>query len=232
MSEKLHIALILDGNRRFAKKQGFKPWKGHEQGVETVENLLGWCRDLGIIHELTLYVFSDENFKRSAVEKKHLMRLFKSSLDRFREKNTKEKYDIRFKFIGDRSNFSKAIQKSMEQLEESSKDCKGLKCNIAMGYGGRAEIIRATKKISEEIAEGRLKPTDINEEMFSDYLYLATDPDILIRTGKEVRLSNFLLWQICYTELFFMDKLWPEFTEDDLKEIIEQYHRHDRRFGK
>src|SRR3989344_3007689 len=181
-----HIAIILDGSRRYAMRSGLKPWQGHAYGTKKVEELLEWCKDLGI-KELTLYSFSSENFKRG--------------------------------------------KKEMEEVMEKTKQNKGFKVNFAMGYGGRAEIVDSIKKIIKKIKNKKINERDIDEKLIAQNLYLQDEPDIVIRPGGEKRVSNFLIWQSYYSEWFFIDKLWPEFTKQDLIEVIDEFKERERRFG-
>jgi len=225
-----HIAIILDGNRRYGEKIGNR-LKGHIHGLKKVEELLKWCRDLGI-KELTLYAFSTENFNRSEKEVRYIMNLFRRYIKRLKNDKNLQKNKLKINFIGRLGLFPKDIQKEMEEVMEKTKGNDSFKVNFAMGYGGRSEIIDATKRLIEDFKDNKIKIEYINEELFSNYLYLKNDPDILIRPGGEKRISNFLLWQSSYTELFFIDKLWPEFTKNDLVEIIDEFKKRERRFGK
>jgi len=226
-----HIGLILDGNRRFAKRLMLKPFKGHEWGAKKVKELLEWSRDLGI-KELTLYAFSIENFHRPKKEFDYLMNLFEKE---FKEliKNQKEihKHKLRINFIGRIEMFPEPVHKAMKQLMEITKDHNGYIVNFAMAYGGKAEIIDATKKIATQIKEGKLNIDQINEEIFSQNLYMADEPDMIIRTGGEKRSSNFLNFQSAYSEWFYLEKKWPEFTKEDYIQCIEEYGNRERRFG-
>jgi tritrans,polycis-undecaprenyl-diphosphate synthase [geranylgeranyl-diphosphate specific] len=227
-----HIGIILDGNRRFAKRLMMKPWKGHEFGAEKIEKLMHWAEELEI-KEMTLYAFSVENFDRPREEFNMLMRIFKESfdkvLDRIDEINKK---GLRMRFIGRIEMFPENVYSRMKKIMELTKNNKKYFINFAMAYGGRAEIIDATKKIANEVKQGKLKPEEITEELFSKNLYLNSDPDLIIRTSGEQRISGFLLWQGSYAEFYFIDKLWPEFEKEDLVKAINDYLRRDRRFGK
>ena len=226
-----NIAIVLDGNRRYAKKLGLKAFKGHEFGIKKLEELMDWCIELGI-KELTLYSFSTENFNRSKAEINFLFNLFKKQFKKLKNDRRIEENKIRINFIGRLSLFPEDLQKEMHEIMEKTKENDGFTVNFAIGYGGRTEIVDATKKIIEKINKNELKINDINEEVYSDNLYLKSEPDILIRPGGEKRISNFLLFQIAYSELFFIKKLWPEFTKEDLINIIEEYKKRERRFGK
>ncbi|HLC73491.1 MAG TPA: polyprenyl diphosphate synthase [Candidatus Nanoarchaeia archaeon] len=225
-----HIGIILDGNRRFARKLMLKPWKGHEWGAKKVEKLVTWCEELGI-KELTLYAFSLENFNRPKEEFNYLMNLFKDSFSKFEEDPRIKKNKIKITFIGRIWMFPKGIQELMQRLMEKTKNYNKYKINIAMAYSGRAEIIDAVKKLSKDIKSGKLSIDELNEQVFKKNLYLESEPDLIIRTGGEKRISGFLLWQGSYAEFVFTDKMWPEFEKNDLVLAIKEYGRRERRFG-
>ncbi|MBS3146533.1 di-trans,poly-cis-decaprenylcistransferase [Candidatus Woesearchaeota archaeon] len=225
-----HIGIILDGNRRFAKRLMLKPWKGHEWGSKKVEKLVTWCEELGI-KELTLYAFSLENFSRPKEEFSFLMNLFKDSIAKFEEDPRIKKNEIKVTFIGRIWMFPKELQESMYRLMEKTKKYNKYKVNIAMAYSGRAEIIDAVKKLGVDIKNGKLKIDELNEQVFNKNLYLTSEPDLIIRTGGEKRMSGFLLWQGSYAEYVFFDKLWPEFEKNDLILAINEYGKRERRFG-
>ena len=220
-----YIAIILDGNRRYAKKFGLPKLKGHEKGFNKIKDLLKWCTELGI-KEATLYCFSTENFKRDKKEIDYLFDLFRKKIGDFKKDRTIHKNKVKISFIGRLSMFPKDMQKAMKDVMEATKNYDNYKLNLALAYGSRNEIVDAFKKImSKGIKE-------IDENVVKENLYLPDDVDILIRPGGEKRLSNFLLWQSAYTELIFIEKLWPEFTKKDLIWCIEEYNRRERRFGK
>ena len=226
-----HIAIILDGNRRFAKKKGMQPWKGHNFGAKKVEDLLKWCRDLGI-KELTLYSFSMDNFKRPEREKKAIFELFKKNFEKLEKDERLMKNGIKVRFIGKIGMFPKDIQESMQRLMEKTNENKRFKVNFAMAYSGKAEITDSIRKIINKINNKEININNINEDLIKNNLYLSSNPDIFIRPGGEKRLSDFLIWQSAYSELFFLDKLWPEFTKQDLVNIIEEFKQRERRFGR
>ncbi len=226
-----HIAIILDGNRRYARKKGMQPWKGHNFGAKKVEGMLKWCRDLGI-KELTLYSFSMDNFKRPEKEKKAIFRLFKKNFERLEKDERLMKNGIKVNFIGRIGMFPKDIQEKMHSLMGKTKENEKFKVNFAMAYSGKAEITDSIKKITQKINNKEININDINESLIKNNLYLSSEPDIFIRPGGEKRLSDFLIWQSAYSELFFVDKLWPEFTKQDLVDIIEDFRQRERRFGK
>lgn len=227
----LSIAIILDGNRRYAKKQGLKSWQGHKFGAEKVKDILKWCQELGI-KELTLYTFSTDNFNRPEQEKKVLFSLFKENIKNLKNDERLDKDGIQVRFIGRLQLFPKDIQKEMHEVMEKTKDYNNFKLNFAMAYGGRAEIVDATKKIIKKIKNNEINENDIDENLLNENLYLNNSIDILIRPGGEKRISDFLLWQMAYSELFFIDKLWPEFSKEDLINIIDEFKSRERRFGR
>ena len=226
-----HVAIVLDGNRRYGKKIGLKPWQGHKFGVKKVEDLLKWCNELGV-KELTLYSFSMDNFKRPSKEKKILFSLFKSNIKKLENDKRIRKDGVRVSFIGRLQMFPKDIQKHMRRVMEKTKKNKKFKLNFAMAYSGKAEITDSIKKIINKIKNKKLKINDVNENLISNHLYLNSNPDILIRPGGEKRISDFLLWQSAYSELFFLDKLWPEFTKKDLVKVLKEFKQRERRFGR
>lgn len=227
----LSIAIILDGNRRYAIKKGIKPWQGHKFGAEKIKDILEWCRDLGI-KELTLYSFSIDNFNRTEKEKKVLFSLFEENIKKLKNDERLDKNGVKVRFIGRLDMFPGNIQKEMREVMEKTENNNNFKLNFAMAYGGRAEIVDATKKIIQKLKNKEINEEDVNEKLINENLYLSSSPDILIRPGGEKRISDFLIWQSNYAELFFLDKLWPEFTKEDLANIIEEYKQRERRFGR
>jgi tritrans,polycis-undecaprenyl-diphosphate synthase [geranylgeranyl-diphosphate specific] len=227
-----HIAIILDGNRRFSKRLMMKPWKGHEWGFKKVEKLLEWLSELKYIKELTLYAFSIQNFNRPKQEFDYLMRIFREMCDKYSDDKRIKEAGIRINFIGRTYLLPKDLQEKMKKLMEKTKNNKNYIVNIALAYGGREEVIDAIKKVAEQLRKGKLNIDQINEETFTKNLYLQSEPDIIIRTGGEKRTSNFLIWQSWYSEWFFLEKTWPEFEKQDLLNIIEEYQKRERRFGK
>ena len=226
-----HISIILDGNRRYSKKLGMKVWQGHKFGTEKVKDILEWCLELKI-KELTLYSFSMDNFKRPEKEKKVLFSLFKKSIDKLKNDERLDKYGIRISFIGRLGKFPENIQKEMDAVMRQTSKNKKFRLNFAMAYSGKAEITDALKKIIGKIKKNKIKMEDIDENLVGENLYLNSNPDILIRPGGEKKISDFLLWQISYSEIFFIEKLWPEFTKEDLIEVIREFNQRERRFGK
>ncbi len=222
-----HVAIILDGNRRFAKRLSKQPWKGHEFGAQKLKDLLKYFKDYGVC-ELTLYALSVDNINNRP--KNELSMLFKIFRDELRNMSLDElkKNGIRIRFIGNLSLLPKDIMSQCEDLEKNTKMNKPFIANFAIAYGGRQEIIDAVKKI----VDSKIKSSSINEKVISNSLYLSDDPDLIIRTGGEKRTSNFLPWQSTYSEWIFLDKMWPEFTKNDLKACIKEFSLRKRNFGK
>jgi len=222
-----HIGLILDGNRRFAKRLMLQPWKGHELGAGKVQKLLDWAKELEV-KEFTLYCLSCENIKsRPKTELEFLFKLFRKEF-RTIDFEKIEKYRIKIKFIGNLSLLPKDLEKRCRELEKKTSKNKNYIINFALAYGGRQEIIDAIKKI----LQNKISPKKMNEQEFEKNLWLNSSPDLIIRTGGEKRTSNFLPWQSAYSEWFFLNKMWPEFTKQDLIECIEKFKSRKRRFGK
>ena len=225
-----HIAIILDGNGRWAKAKGLPRGYGHVKGCANLEQVCYDIKDLGVKY-LTVYAFSTENWKRSREEVDGLMKLFRSYLKKCIKISRDNKMKI--KIIGDISAFAPDIQEKIRELEEFSKDYDELYFQIALNYGSRDEIIRGVRKLAQDVADGKCDPSEIDEPFFESYLDTAgvPDPDLLIRTSGEQRLSNFLMWQLAYTEFYFTDVPWPDFHKEDLIKAIEKYNSRDRRFG-
>src|SRR3989344_3842616 len=217
-----HIGIIMDGNRRFARRLTLKPWKGHEWGANKIENVLNWCKEFKV-KELTLYAFSVENFNRPKEEFNFLMDIFRKEFDKLRDDERLMKEGIRINIIGRTWMFAKDIQEKINAIIEKTKNNTNFIINFAMAYGGRTEIIDATKKIAEAVKNGSLDVNDINEEVFKKNIYLESEPDLIIRTGGEKRLSGFLLWQGSYAEIYWVDHLWPEFSKEDFKAALIDY---------
>lgn|SRR3989338_2492674 len=226
----MHIAIILDGNRRFARKKGIPEWKGHEHGAKKVNEMIEWCNELGV-KELTLYAFSMENFDRPKKEVKAIFKLFEENIKKLRKSEDFRKKDVKVRFIGRLDMFPKGIVNEMKWLMAETDGKNGLTVNFAMAYGGRQEIVDAVKKIAPNIREGKIKEKDIDEKLLNKNMYLISEPELVIRPGGERRISNFLIWQSYYSEWHFTEKLWPEFTKEDLIEAINDYKNRERRFG-
>ena len=229
-----HVAIIMDGNRRYSRIQGNKrAIEGHKRGVTTLENVLGWCIDLGI-NIVTVYAFSTENFKRSEEEVVDLMKLFVKNFESITTNKKIHKNRVRVKAVGKLELFPDEVLESIKKAEDSTKDYNDRLVNIAMGYDGRLEIVDAFKKIAKNVEDGSIKPEDITEELINNNLYTKglEDPNLVIRTSGEERLSGFLLWQSSYSELYFTDSLWPELRKVDFLRAIRSYTKRQRRFGK
>ena len=225
-----HVAIILDGNGRWAKSKGMPRNYGHAQGSKNVERICEDAYKMGIKY-LTVYAFSTENWSRPKSEVDALMTLLRNYMKTCL--NTAKKNRMKVRVIGDKTGLDPDIRKRIQELEEASKDNDGLNFTIAINYGSRDEITRAVRRISEDAAAGKLDPASVTEETISDYLDTAgiPDPDLLIRTSGELRLSNFLMWQLAYTEFYFTNTPWPDFTKEELAEAIEKYNSRDRRYG-
>ncbi len=225
-----HIAIIMDGNRRWAKKRGLPAKLGHKEGAKTLEKIVRYANKIGLEY-ITVYAFSTENWKRTEDEVSSLMLLLQNYLDDYSKRADTE--NIKVKILGDVTVLSKNMQQSIAKCEQRTKDNTGVTFNIALNYGGRNEIVNAVKIIAEQIKNGKMTVEDITEETISNNLYTKgePDPDLVIRTSGELRTSNFLPWQIVYSEFLFSDKLWPDFTEDDLDNAILEYQKRNRKFG-
>ncbi|MGV8171231.1 MAG: polyprenyl diphosphate synthase [Candidatus Woesearchaeota archaeon] len=226
-----HIAIILDGNRRFAKRLMLEPWKGHEYGQKKIEEILDWSKDLGI-KEFTFYTFSIQNFNRPKEEFDYLMKIFKNAFVKFFDDPRIDEYKIRVNVIGRYHMFPKDVIDAIERIMDKTRNNDGYIINFAMAYGGREEITDTIKKIVQKVSDGELKPEDVNESVVQENLYMSSEPEIIIRTGGDMRTSNFLMWQASYSEWFFIEKTWPEFTKEDLVNIISEFEQRERRFGK
>ena len=226
-----HVAIILDGNGRWAKAKGMPRNYGHIQGAKTVEEICEVAYKMGIQY-LTVYAFSTENWNRPKDEVDALMKLLRNYMKNCLKTAAKNNMCVRV--IGEKSRLDEDIRKSIEQLEAATKENTGLHFSIAINYGGRDELVRATQKIAKRIAEGELKPEDITEDVMENSLDTAglPAPDLLIRTCNEQRISNFLLWQLSYAEFFFSNVSWPDFREEELYGAILYYQQRERRFGK
>jgi len=228
-----HVAIIMDGNRRFAKNYGLSADIGHVFGKEKIEEVLEWCFELGI-KNLTVYAFSTENFERESDEVKTLMDLCKTELDRALKDSRIHKNQVRIRVIGRLDLLPADIAESAEYVMENTKHYDKYSFNIALAYGGREEIIQAIKKIATDVKEGKIEIEDIKEPIVSKYLYTngIPDPDLVLRTSGEERISNFLLWQLAYSELYFSDVYWPAFQKRDFLKAIRTVQQRKRRFGK
>ena len=230
-----HIAIILDGNRRWARESGLEPWMGHYFGANKTKDVLKWCLELDV-KSITLYAFSTENFQRPRKEVERLMQIFKEKLQEVLESEEIHKYKVKVKVIGRVNLLPPSLQAMIREVEEKTKNYNEHFLNLAIAYGGRAEIVDATKKIVRKVVAGELSPEEIDEKVFEQHLYTAflpkQDPDLIIRTSGEERLSGFLLYQSAYSELCFLDVYWPEFRRIDLLRAIRTFQKRKRRFGK
>lgn len=224
-----HIAVILDGNGRWAKKRGLPRTAGHAAGAETFRRIATYCKNIGVQY-LTVYAFSTENWRRPEDEVKAIMKL----LDRYLHEAiaTMERDHIKMKILGDVTQLSPELRAEIEETNAISAKYEGFQANICLNYGGRAEIVQAARRYAADLAAGKA-PEELTEEVFSSYLYSAgiPDPDLLIRPGGEKRISNFLLWQCAYSEFYYTDVLWPDFSPEELEKAIAEFNKRDRRFG-
>ena len=225
-----HVAIIMDGNGRWAKKRGLPRTAGHKVGAEPFRKIARHCKKLGIEY-LTVYAFSTENWKRPREEVETIMGLLKNYMAEAIESMEEEK--IKLKFFGDMSALSPELQELVRKTDEMSSRIDGFQANVCLNYGGRDEILQAARAFAKECAEGKADPDSLTAEQFSSYLYSAgvPDPELIIRPSGELRLSNFLLWQCAYAEFYYCDTLWPDFSEEDLEKAIVDYQKRDRRFG-
>jgi tritrans,polycis-undecaprenyl-diphosphate synthase [geranylgeranyl-diphosphate specific] len=228
-----HVGIILDGNRRFAEGKGLQGVQGHMFGADKLEEVLDWCREIGIKH-ITVFAFSAENFQRSPQEVKTLMDLFVQKFTEVTKDERVHKYKVKVQVIGDLSPLPEPVKKAINDAQFSTEGYDGHTLNIAIGYGGRAEVANAVQKICSEVEKGKLRPGDVDERMIGKHLYTAglPDPDLIIRTSGEERLSGFLLWQSAYAELYFCEANWPAFSKLDFLRAIRNYQGRERRFGK
>jgi len=229
-----HIAIILDGNRRWAAEKELAPWLGHKEGAEKVEQLLEWCLKLNV-KSITLYAFSTENFRRPKKEVEKIMQIASEKLQKILKDERIHKNKVRVKVIGRINLLPQNLQKLVEEVEKATQNYDKHFLNIAFAYGGRAEIVDAARKIAEKVQRKELKPEEVNEGIFEKYLYTShlpkQDPDLIIRTSGEERLSGFLLWQSAYSELCFLDVYWPDFRFIDLLRAVRTFQKRKRRFG-
>ena len=225
-----HIAIIMDGNRRWAREKNLEIKLGHKAGADTLENIVRYAQKIGIQY-LTVYAFSTENWKRTEEEVKALMILLQNYIERFGKRADTE--NIKINIIGNKEKLSDSLQKSISNVEKRTEKNTGIVFNIAFNYGGRDEIVKSVKEIAQEVKNGKLDIDNIDENIVEQHLYTANmpDPDILIRTSGELRTSNFLPWQLVYTEFIFLKKYWPDFNENDLDEAIIEYQKRNRKFG-
>lgn len=225
-----HVAIIMDGNRRWARKRNIDYRLGHKEGAKTLEKIVRYAKKVGIKY-ITVYAFSTENWKRTSEEVSALMLLLKTYLDDYGKRADTE--NIKVKVLGDILTLTPGLQKSIKKCEERTKDNDGIYFSICINYGGRDEIVHAVKKIAQDVKDGKIGIDDINEKLMNNYLYTKEipDPDLIIRTSGELRTSGFLTWQSVYSEYLFMDKYWPDFSEDDIDFAIKEYQKRNRKFG-
>ncbi|MDZ7991480.1 MAG: isoprenyl transferase [Nostoc sp. EfeVER01] len=226
-----HVAVIMDGNGRWAKRQGLPRIMGHKRGVDALKDLLRCCQDWGI-QALTAYAFSTENWKRPQEEVDFLMTLFQRVLRQELREMVEE--NVQIKFVGNLQDLPRSLQQEISRSMEETKNNRGIRFSVATNYGGRQEILQACQAIAKQVQQGMLQPHEINEQVFESHLYTAgiTDPDLLIRTSGEMRLSNFLLWQMAYGEIYITDALWPDFDRAEFHRALCAYQQRERRFGK
>jgi len=225
-----HVAVIMDGNGRWAQARGRPRLFGHHAGARRVRDIVSACPGLGVEY-LTIFAFSTENWKRTQTEVAGLMHLFRRYI--MKEMQALLRENVRVRFIGDRPRLDEKLRNLMDESEELTRHCTGLNLTIALNYGGRDEVSRATKRLAQDVADGRLSPDDVDEETLQKYLdtCVLPDPDLVIRTSGEARISNFLLWQSAYAEYEFVDTLWPDFTPEIFTGLLCAYGARDRRFG-
>ncbi len=225
-----HVAIIMDGNRRWARKRNIDYRLGHKEGAKTLEKIVRYAKKVGIKY-ITVYAFSTENWKRTSEEVSALMLLLKTYLDDYGKRADTE--NIKVKVLGDILALTPGLQKSIKKCEERTKANDGIYFSICINYGGRDEIVHAVKKIAQDVKDGKIGIDDINEKLMNNYLYTKEipDPDLIIRTSGELRTSGFLTWQSVYSEYLFMDKYWPDFSEDDIDFAIKEYQKRNRKFG-
>ena len=226
-----HIGIIIDGNRRWAKKRGLEPWRGHVAGKERLREVLDWCREFGV-REVTIYTFSVQNFSRPKTELSQLFGMLVDGVKEFLKDPDVRKYRIRVRAIGRIHLFPKYVQLAIAKVVDATKTYDRYFVNLAVGYGGREEITDAVRSIARDIESGRLRARDVSEETIEQHLYLSSEPDLIIRTSGEQRTSNFLPWQSSYSEWYFSPKLFPDFSKTDLVAALQDYAARDRRFGR
>tara|TARA_Y100001970_G_scaffold294273_1_gene449607 strand:- start:10993 stop:11781 length:789 start_codon:yes stop_codon:yes gene_type:complete len=225
-----HVAIIMDGNGRWAGDRGLPRVRGHSKGVETLRLILKLCSDWGV-KALTVFAFSTENWSRPDNEVEFLLNLFEKVIqDEF---NSLQKESVKLRFIGDLKEFPTKLVQKLEQASEDSSSNNGICLNVCTNYGGRRELVNVAKKLAQEATEGKINPKDIDERLFESYLHTNNtgDPDLLIRTSGECRISNFLLWQLAYSEIYITDVLWPDFGRNDLQKALIEFQSRKRRFG-
>lgn len=229
MKEINHVAFIMDGNRRYAKKRGQPSHFGHKAGAKTLENVLEWCDEKNI-STITLFTFSVQNFNRSQEEKTKLFDLFENYFSKWKKSDKRKGKNI--KFLGRLHLFPQKIQDLCQDIQSENKEENTKTIQFCFGYGGREEIVDASKALAKDVQEGKVLLENINEDTLSNYVYSSLKPDIIIRTGGDMRTSNFLLWQSAYSEWFFIDTLWPAFSKEEFEAILNTFQNREQRFGK
>lgn len=227
-----HLAVIMDGNRRYAFQEGLSPQEGHRIGGSKLEDVVGWCHEVGI-EGLTVFAFSTDNFKRSPEEVEHLMNLFAEDLRRLANDKRIHENEVRVKVIGETDVLPDDVVEAAAEVEEATRDYQQHYFNVAIGYGGREEIVEAVRQIARDIKNDEVDPDEVKKDLISSYLYTADspDPDLILRTSGEERISNFLLWQLAYAELYFSDVYWPALKKTDFLNVIQSYQKRQRRYG-
>jgi undecaprenyl diphosphate synthase len=227
-----HVGIILDGNRRFARRNGMQPTEGHRAGAKKLEEVLDWCREIGI-RCVTVFSFSTENFRRPPEEVEELMKLFAEKFRAAARDSRLREYGVRLRAIGEMDSLPADVRQAIREVEEATREHSGYILNVAIGYGGRRELAQAVRRICERIERGELRADDVCERLIEENLYTAglPDPDLIIRTSGEERLSGFLLWQSAYSELYFCEADWPSFSKLDFLRAIRTYQSRQRRFG-
>ena len=226
-----HVAIIMDGNGRWARARGLPRFRGHTEGMQSVREIVEASIEIGFPN-LTLYAFSQENWNRPAAEVSALMKLLQRYVAKERDELVRQGVEV--KVFGDLSRLSGGPRRAVDMIQETTAGGRNLRLNLMLSYGSRAEIVQAVRRIAQAVRDGRIDPAAINEAMISEHLYTAglPDPDLLIRTSGEQRISNFMLWQLAYTELYITPTLWPDFRRDDLRAAIHEYQKRERRFGR
>ncbi len=227
-----HLAVIMDGNRRYAFEEGLTPQEGHRIGGSKLEDVVKWCHEVGI-EGLTVFAFSTDNFKRSDEEVRHLMDLFAEDLRRLAENERIHDHEVRVKVIGETDVLPDRVVEAAAEVEEATRSYEQHYFNVAIGYGGREEIVEAVRQIARDVEGGKVDPGEVEKELISSYLYTADspDPDLILRTSGEERISNFLLWQLAYAEFYFSDVYWPALKKTDFLNVIQSYQKRQRRYG-
>ncbi|MCA9477694.1 MAG: di-trans,poly-cis-decaprenylcistransferase [Nanoarchaeota archaeon] len=228
----LHLGLIMDGNRRFAKKLMLEPWKGHDYGAKKLEEVLRWCKDEDV-EKLTIYTLSMQNLNRPKHELDYLMNIIRDIFKKSQEKeSTIQELGLKVEFIGRRDLLPQDVQDIFGELEKKTKNNTTYTIRFCVAYGGREEMVDAVHLLAKDIKEGKIQPEQVDEDLIDSYVYMKDQPDLIIRTGGDHRTSNFLIWQSAYSEWLFYDKTWPELTQEDIQNAIDDFQGRERRFGR